>query len=71
MLGYDVQCWRIKRKTRFARLLILGDQQDIWVTPREFCNKNKLVEILYDNRTDRPADVEPATPNQFKLDMDA
>jgi hypothetical protein len=73
MLGYDVQHWIIKRKTRFARLLTLGEQQDIWVTPREFCNKNKLVEIIYGtgNRTDRPANMEPATPDQHKLDVDA
>src|SRR5213595_4294493 len=47
MLGYDVQHWTVKQKTRFARLITLGQQQDIWVTPREFCNKNKLVEIIY------------------------
>jgi hypothetical protein len=72
-LKYDAQHWRVKRKTRFARLLNLGDMQDIWVTPKEFCNENNLVEIIYgtDNRTDRPADVEPATPDQHKLDVDA
>lgn len=73
-LGYDAQHWQVKQKTRFARLLTLGQTQDIWVLPKDFCQRNKLVEVITDgtgNRSDRPSDMEPDAPDQHKLDLDA
>ena len=73
-LGYDVQHWQVKQKTRFARLLTLGGLQDIWVLPKDFCQRNKLVEVITngtDNWSDRPSVVEPDASNPNKLGLDA
>ena len=73
ILGYDAQQWTVIRKSRFARLLEIGDQK-VWVTPKSFCDRNKLIEVIEDgniDRSDRPSDVEPDAPGPHKLDLDA
>lgn len=70
MLGYDLQMWTVVNKSRRSRLLTIGGQP-LWVQPFDFCQKNKLIEVLDDNWTDRPGDLEPATADQHKLDVDA
>ncbi len=74
ILGYDIQLWQVRQKTRFARLLCLSELQEVWVTPLAFCQRNKLIEVINDgngNRTNRSTDVEPDAPDQHKLDLDA